>query len=326
MRLSLTPRARLGNYRRVQGTVTVGATMTDRFEAMRVFVAVAEGKSFARAARRLSLSAPAVTRAVSSLEQRIGSRLLHRTTRAVRMTEAGARFLEDARRILSAIDEAERAAAGAQSEPRGSLVITAPLMFGRMHVTPIVLELLARHPELSARLLYADHVVGLMEESVDVAVRIGALSDSSLHAVRVGALRRVVCASPAYLEAHGAPRTPQELQAHRLIGFVGVQPHRAWSFGGGASKALQLTPAPRLTVNTADAAIAAARQGHGLTRLLSYQVAEHLASGALVRVLARFEPPQVPIHVVHAEGKAAPARVRAFVELAVTRLRALALR
>jgi DNA-binding transcriptional LysR family regulator len=166
-----------------------------------------------------------------------------------------------------------------------------------------------------------------MEENVDVAVRIGVLADSSLSATRVASLRHVVCAAPAYREAHGTPRAPAELQAHRLIGFVGVQPHRAWSFGAGTGKtAVQLSPAPRLVVNTGDAAIAAALEGHGLTRLLSYQVAEHLAAGALVRVLARFEPPSLPIHVVHAEGKAAPARVRAFVELAVARLRTLSLR
>jgi DNA-binding transcriptional LysR family regulator len=296
----------------------------DRFEAMKVFVAVAEERSFARAARRLSLSAPAVTRAVSALEQHIGVRLLHRTTRSVRLTEAGGRFLSDAKRILNELEEAEGLALGAHSQPRGLLVLTAPLMFGRMHVAPIVLEFLGRYTEVAVRTLFVDQVVDMMEEGVDVAVRIGRLQDSALRAIKVGSIRRIVCASPAYLAAHGTPQTPDELSTHQLIGFVGINPHRHWGFSV-QGKARSFNPAPRLVVNTADVAIQAALAHTGLTRVLSYQAAAELADGRLKRVLGKFEPPPVPIHVVHAEGKAAPARVRGFVELAVERLRALRL-
>lgn len=297
----------------------------DRFEAMRVFVTVAEQQSFARAARKLSMSAAATTRAISALEQQLGARLLHRTTRQVRLTEAGTRFLVDSKRILSELSEAESNVRGAQSEPRGLVCVTAPLVFGRMHVAPIVLQLLAQHPELSVRALFVDHVVDMMEESVDVAVRIGALADSGMTAVRVGFVRRVVCASPAYLAAHGTPQTPKNLTEHQLIGFVGIHPHRHWSFGS-SEHAEQLTPSPRLIVNTADVAIEAAAAGRGLTRLLSYQVDAQLKSGQLVRVLEKHEPAPVPVHVVHAYGKTAPARVRALLELAIPRLRALGLR
>jgi DNA-binding transcriptional LysR family regulator len=297
----------------------------DRFEAMRVFVAVAEERSFARAARRLSLSAPAVTRGVSGLEQRIGTRLLHRTTRAVRLTDAGARFLTDAKRILNELEEAEGLAVGADSEPRGQLAVTAPLLFGRMHVAPVVLEFLGRHPQSSARTLFVDHVVDMMEEGLDVAIRIGQLQDSSLRATRVGFVRRVVCASPEYLARHGTPETPAELATHELVGFVGINPHRNWSFTT-EGKSERFQPTPRLVVNTADVAIQAALAGRGLTRLLSYQAEPELRQGRLKRVLSKFEPAPLPIHVVHGEGKQAPARVRGFVELAVERLRALGLR
>lgn len=297
----------------------------DRFEAMRVFMVVAEERSFAKAARRLLLSAPAVTRAVSALEQRIGVRLLHRTTRSVRLTEAGARFLADVKRILNEVEEAEGLALGSQTEPRGQLAVTAPLLFGRMHVAPLVLEFLAGHPEVSARMLFADQLVDLMDEGLDVAIRIGKLQDSSLRAIRVGFVRRIVCAAPAYLAAHGTPQTPADLADHQLIGFAGINPHRHWSFTVQGKSEL-FSPTPRLLVNTADVAIQAALAERGLTRLLSYQAAPEIAQGRLKTVLAKFEPPALPIHVLHAEGKHPPARVGAFVELVVERLRALSLR
>lgn len=297
----------------------------DRFEAMRVFVTVAEHRSFAAAGRRLSLSAPAVTRAVAALEAHLGAALLRRTTRSVQLTDAGAHFLGDAKRLLLELEGAEQQARGAHTAPSGQLTITAPLMFGRMHVAPIVLDMLAKYPEVAIRTLFADHVVDLMEEGIDVAVRIGALPSSSLRAIRVGAVRRVLCASPSYLEQHGTPSSPDDLAHHALLGFVGINAHRHWTFRvNGKLQALDVQP--RLTVNTGDVSIQAAVQGHGITRVLSYQVEAELKKGMLKRLLASYEPPPVPIHIVHASGKRVPARVRAFVDLAVAHLKRLNLR
>lgn len=297
----------------------------DRFEAMRVFVAVAELKSFAAAARKLALSAPAVTRAVAALEQRLGVALLRRTTRSVLLTEAGAQLLADGRRLLAEVEEAEQAARGAHAKAVGQLTITAPLMLGKMHVAPIVLEFLDAYPEVTVRALFADHVVDMMEEGIDVAVRIGRLESSSLSAVRVGALRQVLCASPSYLRARGTPSAPADLRSHALIGFVGVTPHRRWSFVVNG-KVEPYEPTFRLSVNTGDFAVQAALAGQGIVRMLSYQVAEQLKSGALARVLVKHEPEPLPIHVLHTYGRRAPARVRAFVDLAARRLKALGLK
>lgn len=297
----------------------------DRFETMRVFVAVAEQRSFAAAGRRLSLSAPAVTRAVAALEARLGAALFRRTTRTVQLTETGAGYLADAKRLLHEVEEAEQLARGSHSSPAGQLTVTAPLMLGRMHVAPVVLDMLARYPEVTLRTLFADHVVDLMEESVDVAVRIGTLPSSSLRAIRVGAVRRVVCASPHYLAQHGTPSSPKDLPAHALLGFVGINAHRHWTFRiGGKLEAIDVQP--RLTVNTADVSIMAAVQGRGITRVLSYQVEHELRAGTLKRLLPGHEPAPLPIHVLHASGKRVPARVRAFVDLAVAHFKALALR
>jgi DNA-binding transcriptional LysR family regulator len=293
----------------------------DRFDTMRVFAAVADQSGFAPAARRLGLTPASVTRAVAALEERIGTRLFTRTTRVVRLTESGTRFLADCKRILGEVEEAEAAAAGSHSEPRGQLVVTAPIMFGRLHVAPIVLDFLARHPGVSVRCLFLDRVADLVDEGIDVAIRIGILPDSSLTAVRVGAVRRVVCASPAYLKAHGTPRTPADLARHDAIAFVGSTPLREWSFGAGGNEHV-VAPPTRLAVNNADVAIAAAIAGHGLTRVLSYQAADALRTKRLRRVLAAFEPPALPIHIVHAEGRRAPAKLRAFVDFAAARLRA----
>lgn len=292
----------------------------DRLDTMRLFAAVAEQQGFAPAARRLGVSAPAVTRAVAALEDRLGARLLHRTTRVVRLTEAGTRFLADCKRILGEIEEAEAAAAGSHAEPRGRLVITAPLMFGRLHVAPIVLDFLKRHPAVVARALYLDRVTDLVEEGIDVAVRIGPLPDSSLTAVRVGAMRRIVCAAPRYLRTHGTPRSPADLAEHDAVAFGGATPPGQWTFEGGRRQTV--APRFRMEVNSAEVAVAAAVAGQGVTRVLHYQAARELRAGTLRLLLADFEPPALPIHVVHAEGRRAAARVRAFVDFAAQRLRA----
>ncbi|WP_437568529.1 LysR family transcriptional regulator [Sorangium sp. So ce542] len=293
----------------------------DRLDTMRVFVAVAEEEGFAPAARRLSMSPPAVTRAVSALEERIGTRLLHRTTRIVRLTEAGARFLADCKRILAEIEEAEASAAGSHAALRGPLGVTAPVLFGRMFVAPIVFDFLARHPRVSARTLLLDRVVDMLDEGIDVAVRIAHLRDSSLTAIRVGSVRRVVCASPGYLAARGAPATPADLARLDTISFSQTGAPEEWSFGSGA-RVEKVLPPSQLLVNTADVAIAAAAAGRGLARVLSYQIGPELRDGRLAIVLPAFEPPPVPIHVVHPEGRLAAARVRAFVDFLVERLRA----
>lgn len=295
----------------------------DRLESMRVFVAVAEQSGFAAAARRLGLSGPAVTRAVAALEARLGSQLLQRTTRAVRLTESGTRFLADAKRILAEIDDAEASAAGAHRDPRGQLGITAPVMFGRMHVAPLLLDFLDTHPAVGARLLLLDRVVDLLEEGLDVAVRIAHLGDSSLSAVRVGEVRRVICAAPAFLARHGMPQRPADLADCPAIGFTAQSPGAEWVFGGDGDKGKgeRVAPLTRLVVNQADVAIAAAVAGKGLTRVLSYQAAPEIADGRLAIVLAQYEAPPIPVHLVHLAGRRADAKLRAFIDFAAARLR-----
>lgn len=287
---------------------------------MTVFVAVGEEASFAGGARRLGISAPAVTRAIAALETRLGVKLLNRNTRFVRVTEAGQRYLDDARRVIAEADAADEAAAGISAEPRGHLAVTAPVLFGKMFILPGILEYLRRHPGMEVSAVFLDRVVNLLEEGFDAGVRIGQLPDSGMNAVRVGEVRRVVCAAPAYLEQHGTPRTPAELAQHTVVAATGVTPGVEWKFAlDGTLAGVRIKP--RLTVNTNDAAMEAARDGYGLTRLMSYQAAALLASGALVTVLDEFEPPRLPIHIIHREGRHASAKLRSFVDLMVSRLR-----
>ena len=293
----------------------------DRFHLMTVYVAVAEEESFAGGARRLGMSPPAVTRAVASLEKRLGVNLLTRTTRFVRATDAGLRYLDHARRIVAEADEADEAVAGVNAAPRGQLAVTAPLMFGRMFVTPSIVDYLRRYPDMSIAAVFLDRVVNLLEEGMDVGVRIGELPDSSMKAIGVGHVRRVLCASPAYLKANGSPRVPADLAKHTIIAANPVSPTADWKFFIG-KKSASVKLSPRLTVTSNEAAIVAAVDGFGVTRLLSYQVAAFLASGQLKALLVDYEPPRLPIHVLHSEGRQAPAKVRTFVDLLVERLRA----
>lgn len=287
---------------------------------MTVFVAVAEEESFAGGARRLGMSPPAVTRAIAALEERLGIKLLNRTTRFVRTTEAGQRYLDDSRRIIGELDEADEAAAGINAEPRGHLAVTAPVLFGKIFVLPGIVDYLQRHPAMEVSALLVDRVVNLLEEGLDVGVRIGELPDSSMKAIRVGSVRRVMCASPGYLEMHGTPNCLAGLTGHTLIAASAVTPTHEWKFGQG-SEWSSVRVKPRLTVNNNDAAIEAAAQGFGITRLLSYQVAAQLASGQLKIILSEFEPAPMPIHVLHREGRYASAKIRSFVDLIAARLR-----
>lgn len=293
----------------------------DRFHLITVFTAVVDMSGFAGAARKLNISPPAVTRAINALESQLGVRLLMRTTRTVRVTDAGARYVQDCRRILGELAEADESVSGMHSAPRGRLTLTAPMLFGGKFVTPIVTEYLQRYPEVNASCLFLDRVVNMLDEGVDVAVRIGELPDSSMQAIEVGHVRRVICASPAYLARCGIPQTPDDLHAHTVVSANAVTPAPEWRLvDKGAPCIVKLQP--RLTTSTNDAAVAAVTGGFGLTRLLSYQVAEHLRDGRLKTVLSDFEPPALPVHVVHREGRQASQRVRAFLDLAIERLRA----
>jgi DNA-binding transcriptional LysR family regulator len=296
----------------------------DRLETMRVFLTVAESGGFSATARRLGMSAPAVTRAIASLEARLGVQLLQRTTRVVRLTEAGRSFLPDCRRILSAVEEAEALAIGSHLEPRGQLTLTAPVTFGRIYVAPVVLGFLARYPEVSVRAVFLDRVVDMVEEGFDAAFRIGHLPDSSLTAIRIGSVRRVVCASAGYLAERGVPRRPQALAEHDAIALPIGNWGPEWAFASPRKRGSMreiATPRLRLTVNSVDVAIAAAIAGRGLVRLLSYQVAGETKAGRLKVVLSQFEPEPIPVHVVYPAGRRADAKLRAFVAYAVEHLR-----
>ncbi|MEP7455474.1 LysR family transcriptional regulator [Phyllobacterium sp. SB3] len=291
----------------------------DRLECMRIFSLVAEREGFASAAKTLGMNAATVTRAVASLERSVGARLLIRTTRSVKLTESGLRYLQDCRRILSEIAEADAQAAGSFSAPAGTLTITAPTLFGRLYVLPIILEFLDLYPGISVRTVFVDRVTSLIDEGIDVAVRIAHLSDSGLNAIRVGYVRRVVCGAPAYFRKHGIPDTPGALRQHQLIARSGIFGTLEWSFG--KDSAIKVPVHSRFLCNTNEAAIDAVSAGWGVSRFLSYQVAHDIQSGRLQRVLADFEEDPVPIHIIHAEGRTASARMRAFVDFAAKRLR-----
>lgn len=281
---------------------------------MAAFVAVADLRGFAPAARKLGLSPSAVTRLVAALEERLSTRLLQRTTRSVSLTDAGARYLERARQILSDLDEAEAAVQAEHDAPTGRLVVAASVQFGRLAVAPVLSDYLARHPGVVAELTLSDRNVNLVEDGIDVAVRIGPLTDSSLHARRVGATRRVVVGAPAYLARRPAPRHPDELTDHAIVHFTGLDPAPVWRFVvAGRPHPVALRPV--LATNSTDATIAHAERGGGLTVALAYQVAEAVRAGRLEVVLAEFEPPPQPIHLVYPSARLVPAKVRAFVDL-----------
>lgn len=292
----------------------------DRLHSMSVFVAVAEEESFAAAARRLNMSPPAVTRTVAALEDHLGIKLLTRTTRFVRTTDAGQRYLESARRILAEADEADEAAAGVHASPRGRLAVTAPVLFGSMHVMPGVVAFLARYPDVSVNAVFLDRVVNLLEEGIDVGVRIGELPDSTMRAIPVGLVKRVICASPDYLARHPELNEPRDIGGQTIISASPISPGLDWHLGNGKQQ-ISIKVQPRLTVTNNAAAIEAALMGFGITRLMSYQVAAYLATGQLVRLFSEYEPPAMPIHIIHLEGRQASAKVRALVDVLVEHLR-----
>ncbi len=292
----------------------------DRLEAMSLFVAAVEAGSLSAAGRRFGIPLATVSRKVSDLEKHLNTRLLNRSTKQLTLTDAGQAYLEACRRILSEVGEAERTAAGEYSAPTGDLFITAPVVFGRLHVLPVVTEFLAAYPQVNIRLTLADRITQLVEEHLDLAIRIGELAPSSLVAIRVGSIRRVVCASPAYVAAHDAPQTPDDLAAHECISFEGPSALASWSFASGKGE-IMVPIRSRLRVNTAEAAIDAAIAGAGMTRVLSYQIADAVRSGVLVPVLQPFEPQPWPVSLVHAGQGLLAVKLRVFLDFAAPRLK-----
>ncbi len=292
----------------------------NRMHELEVLVAVAEAGSFAGAARRLHLSPPAVTRAIAALEDRLGARVFQRTTRNVTITDTGARFLETARRVLNDLETAEREAMGETTAPQGHLTLTASVTFGRSALGPVVGEFLAAHPRVSVSVLLLDRVVNLVEEGVDMAIRIGELPESRLIAKRLGTVHRILVASPAYLAKHGTPNAPADLRHHAVIAFTGLMPNREWRHHNGQRSA-SIALAPRLEINDAVAAIDAAILGQGITPALSYMVAGHIRAGRLIPVLSAHCLPPQPVHLVYPETRLMAPKLRAFLDFAGPRLK-----
>jgi DNA-binding transcriptional LysR family regulator len=294
----------------------------DRLEAMTILLRVVDKGSFSAASRELGMPLATVSRKVSELEGHLGTRLLVRTTRKVALTDGGAAYAASARRILDEIDETERVAAGEFRVPRGELILTAPNFFGRLHVLPIVTEFLAAYPEINVRLLLSDRNLHLIEDHVDMAVRIGPLPDSTMVATRVGSMRTVVCASPQLLARQGVPQSPENLAGLPCVNFELLSPACAWPFRLKSTKGtIDVSIRPRLSVTMAEAAVWAAAQGVGVTRVLHYQCADAINDGSLRIILANFEVQPLPVHLLHAGRGALPSKMRVFLNFASDRLR-----
>jgi DNA-binding transcriptional LysR family regulator len=295
----------------------------DRFEAMKLLVAVADAGSLSAAGRKLGVPLPTVSRKISELETHLSTRLLTRSTRRLALTDSGSAYVAAAKRILDQVSEAERAASGEHVAPRGDLVITAPVVFGRLHVLPVIAEFLTQSPEINVRLVLSDRNLQLIDDHIDIAVRIGALADSALVATQVGAVRQVVCGSPAYFAAHGVPKRPDDLSALTAVTFDLFSASQHWVFRDPKSKHEIRAPVrARLAVNTAEAAIDGAAAGLGVTRVLSYQVAQAVLDNRIEIVLAEYEPAPSPISLIHTGQGVAPLKVRMALDFAAPRLRA----
>jgi DNA-binding transcriptional LysR family regulator len=293
----------------------------DRLEAMSIVLAVADAGSLSAAARRLKAPLATVSRKVSELESHLRAKLFDRSSRALALTDAGQTYVAAAKRILADVTEAERAAAGEYSAPTGELIVTAPVGLGRLHVIPILVDFFRAYPDIDVRLVLADRVMSLLEDQVDVALRIGVLPETSMIATRVGATRRVACASPAYLAARGTPRTPEELAGHDCVSYAGFVGAEVWTFvRDGAELAVPVHS--RLVVGSVEAACDAARAGIGLTTAFHYHVADAVAAGTLTTLLDAFQPPALPISLVYTAGRFLPLKLRAFLDFTAPRLRA----
>jgi DNA-binding transcriptional LysR family regulator len=294
----------------------------DRLEAMSILVASVEAGSFSAAGRQLGVPLPTISRKIAELEAHLNTRLLVRTTRKLSLTEAGLAYIAACKRILEQVDEAESQAAGEYTVPRGTLTMTAPIVLGRLHVVPVVNEFLANFAQINVYLTLSDHTISLVDEHIDLAVRVGALPDSTLIATKVGEIRRVVCGSPAYFAAHGTPKTPDDLKEHMCVTFTALASGMTWIFNPRGSKTSKgVRPYCRLKINTAESAIDAAIAGLGVTNVLSYQIAQPVAEGKLKVILQDYEPDPIPVHLVHAGHAILPLKLRRFTEFAASRLR-----
>lgn len=292
----------------------------DRLRELEIFVAVADAGSFAKAGARLRLSPPAVTRAISALEDRLGARVFNRTTRSLTITDVGQRFLESARRILADIDTAEKEAVGETAIPQGHLTITASVTFGRSALAPLICDFVDQHPRVTVSIVLLDRIVNLVEEGIDLAVRIGPLPDSNLIAKRIGSVSRVLIASPDYLARRGIPTSPTELKLHSVIAFTGLMPNREWRYSDERrSTAVALNPT--IEINDAAAAINAAELGNGITVALSYMVHDKIREGKLVTVLDEYAPQSSPVHLVYSQTRLVAPKIRAFIDYAAPRLK-----
>ncbi len=293
----------------------------DRFDAIKTLLAAVDGGSLSAASRKLRMPLPTVSRKVSDLEHHLGTQLVTRTSRKLLLTDAGRAFVGSSRVVLDMLEDAERAASGEYRAPRGDLLVTASIMFGKLHVTPIAIEFLSAYPEVNLKLVLADHVVDLAENHVDAAIRIGKLPNSTLVASHVGDVHWITCASPDYIARRGAPLTPEALVEHDCIAFEGLEQARDWRLGKGTASQT-VTIRPRFAVNTAGSLIDAAIAGVGICRVTSYQGASALRSGQLVRVLSDYIPEPLPVHLVHGGQAMIPLKLRAFLDFAKPRLRA----
>src|SRR5262245_33813965 len=293
----------------------------DRLEAMSIVLAVAETGSLSAAARRLNTPPATASRKITELEEQLRSKLFDRSARKLTLTDSGRSYVAALKRILADLSEADHAAAGEYTKPTGELIVTAPVLLGRLHLIPILAEFLRAYPDIDIRLVLVDRILSLPEDHVDVALRVGTLPDSRLIALRLGTIRTVVCASPAYLEARGTPRTPDDLAAHDCIIYEGFLGPDVWKFVRDGAEVL-ITVQPRLVVSNLEAACDAARAGIGLTRAFSYYVGVAVESGTLTTVLDEFQLPARPVSFVYAAGRILPIKLRAFLDFATPRLRA----
>lgn len=293
----------------------------DRLDAMAIAVTVQELGSLSAAARRLRMPLPTVSRKLSDLETHLNARLFNRSTRRLTLTDAGETYISACKRILEDVRETEHTVSGEFTTPRGELVISAPIVFGRIHVLPVIAAFFEVYPEVTVRLSLSDRMVGLLEDHVDLALRVGELEDSRLIATRCGSTRRVVCGSPEYFSEHGTPKHPTDLASHAAVIFETITSSDAWVFAADRSE-IAVSMRRQLIVNTSEAAIDAAIAGVGVTRVLSYQIEHAVKAGTLVAVLKRFEPESLPISLVHDNQRRVPVKVRAFLDFAAPRLRA----
>jgi DNA-binding transcriptional LysR family regulator len=292
----------------------------DKLLAMTTFVRIVDKGSLTAAANALDTSLPTVVRTLAELERQLGVSLLNRTTRRIHLTDSGARYLERCRVILSEVQDAEAKLSSSQAEPQGRLTVTASVSFGRRYVAPIVSEFIRRHKEVNVEMLFVDRVVNAVEEGLDVAVRIGHLRDSSLVAIRIGEVRRVVCASPQYLRRNGVPRAPEDVRAHRCVRHIGLSPRNEWNFRIGR-RAMSIPITCALVSNEIDSTLNACVNGLGLGMFLSYQTAPYRKSNKIRYVLEEFETEPMPVQVVYPQTRRLSTTVRAFVDECVRKLR-----